>query len=208
MHQVIILAGGGPRKGWTRKHPKVMAEVKGVPIVLRLVRQVRAEGFESIVLTNFKCVQAIVPQYYEPPPPTQTWHSEFAVQGLMDSIPLWSPDGHTSLLCGDSVYPPEIISMILKGGRPIISVWGTVEEIYGITFPVYEQERIKKAFERAYRDKETPGHLWAAYRALCGNERLGPHVIEDKIFRRLDKPSYICDFDSVEEYKQWLKNNQ
>ncbi len=201
MHRVIILAGGKDIKGWTAENPKVMAEVDGVPLVLRVVRQVEAHGLEPIVLTHRENVQAIVPKHYAPP---AVVHWERPVGGLRDSIPLWE-EGKTTILCSDTFYPPEILDLILSDESPL-AVWGDPDEIFAIAFTDDQHGRAIEAIGRAV---SFPGHgfLWHFYRALCGNEDLGAHKFDDVIFRNIGRGTATRDFDSVEKYEEWLKNN-
>lgn len=214
MHRVIILAGGGPRKGWTLEHPKVMAKVEGKPIVLRVVLQVKNRGYVPIVLTKFpQVVEAVGGECacYWPPPwvnldNLSEWYYERPVGGLLDSIPIWNLGGRTTLLCGDTAYPPEALDKILADDSPI-SFWGNCDEIFAITFLPEQAERLTKAIDESLRTDKTIAHLWTTYRALCGFP-LRAHRFEDVIWKELGRKTYLFDFDSVEKYEKWLENNQ
>lgn len=211
MHRVIILAGGGTRKGWTLEHPKVMAEVEGKPIVLRVVQQVRDREHECIVLADNKhVVQAVmktVACYVSPPhPPEMDWHYERPVGGLANSVFLWSKRERTVLLCGDTAYPDEAMDAILAD-KSLVSVWGNWEEIVAITFAPEEYQRMEEAVYDALHNKESGiGHLWVLYRVLCGFN-VNAHKFDDVIFKDLGRETYMIDFDSVEKHEKWLENN-
>lgn len=209
MHRVIILAGGGPRKGWTMEHPKVLARVKGGPIVNRVIRQVQNRGYDCVVLTdNENVVQAVIgAECYVPPPhPAEMdWHYDRPIGGVANSIPLWSEDGRTLILCGDTAYTGEAMDAILKDQSPI-SVWGDVDEVYAITFLPEQAGRLKEAIDKSLYTDKTTGHLWTIYRALCSFP-LRAHRFEDVIWKDLGRKTYLFDFDSVEKYEKWLKNN-
>jgi len=183
------------------ENPKVMAEVEGMPLVLRVVRQVEARGHEPVVLTHRENVQAIVPRYYAPP---VVVHWKRPVGGLRDSIPIWG-EGRTTILCSDTFYPPEILDGILLDRSPV-AVWGDNEEIFGITFAANQDGRVIGAIGRAV-SFDGHGLWWHFYRALCGNENLNAHKFDNAIFRNIGRGTGTRDFDSVEKYQKWLKSN-
>lgn len=196
--QVIILAGGKDIKGWTLGNPKVMAEIDGVPLVLHVVQQAEARGIEPIVLTNRENVQSIVPKYYAPP----VVHWERPVGGLRDTIPIWG-EGRTTILCGDTFYPPEILDLILSDESPL-AVWGDPDEVFAMAFTDNQHGWVIEAIGRAVA---FPGYglLWHFYRALCGNENLDAHKFDDVIFRNIGRSTATRDFDSLEKYQKWLQ---
>lgn len=211
MHRIIILAGGGARKGWTYEHPKPMAVVEDKPIVLRMVLQVKKRNCEPIVQTHYlRVIEAVGREcacYWPGPwgPEVRPRYHEYAIGGVFDSMFLWNKDGRTTLLCGDAVYPPEVLDGILKDESPI-SVWGTGDEIFAITFSPGGAIRLTDTMD-AVMHQDCIGHLWGIYRVLCGFPIVG-HRFEDVIFKRLKREPNLVDFDSVEGYERWLKSSQ
>jgi len=123
-------------------------------------------------------------------------------------VPLWGVE-RTTLLCGDTAYPPEVLKRILLDESPL-SVWGDEAEIYGIVFVESQYERVRKAIERAMAHHPAVvkyGLLWAFYRAVCGNESLRHHAFDDVIFKHVQRGTYIEDFDTPERYARWLRNH-
>lgn len=208
MRQIIILAGGGARRGWTWERHKVMAEVEGKPVVLRIVEQVQ---HNCVVLTEnvnvIQVIEDVVPCYVPPPHPLEMdWHYKRPIGALVNSIPLWSEDERTILLCGDVVFPIGIVEAILEDTDPI-SVWGTCAEIVGITFAPEEYHRMAQAVWDALHSDTRHGHLWVLYRVLCGFSNVHHHRLENTIFKKIDDDAGIIDFDSVEKYEKWMRKN-
>jgi choline kinase len=205
---LIYAAGEGMR--WQGALPKQLIDVRGEPIIGRIIRQVRARGYVPIVVTHNHnieyCAQSFGAICHMPK--DRRWLAET----MLSTVHYWyQVRGISHLLLGDVVYSGSLMNTILDktpDKNPII--YGMNIELFALSLSEQSAQRVTAALETAIQHAEkhpllhNAGKLWNVYRALEGIPLMEHTIKEPGIFQRVT--DWSTDIDSPALYERFMKN--
>lgn len=210
---ILILCAGRASK-WKGPVPKQCALVEGKPLIQRTVGQV-AETWACqdiyIITHDVHVVGGVSHGAFVSIP---TYH-RYVCGTLLSTMHLWPGHDRVTVLLGDVVYSPELLSAIDKDALPEgIRFYGSEYERWAITwkhgFNGIMIETLVSSMRLAIKgyalDKlATPFRLLADHplRKPYGS---GAAPYRPELYTLWDH-DYVDDFDYVEEYDKWLKQN-
>jgi len=195
MHLVVlIMASGNDRRGWTEENPKQLAAIRGEPLMLRTIRQVRERGYDAVVMSDKPAVRKLLPDAKLPQ------DSSNCCRSLLSTRPYWQT--RTIILAGDTVFSEAALDMIFADDEPL-SVVGDAGEIFAIIFDESEQQRVATAArDGAVKIEEgAHTHLWIFYRVICDFDDVATHRFDDIIYRKVPEGDRTLDIDTPETYR-------
>lgn len=201
MTALILAAGKGTR--WHGLPVKQLLDIiNGEPLIMRIVRQVKARGRTPIVVTHHKSIaDAVYPHanIYAPAKHDKTCET------LLSCKSLWGE--HTPVLLGDTIYSKNIMDMILTRRRPI-TFFGDRWEIYALSFMREAWEEIEYGIQKAILHRA--GRLRYLYRALVGR-KLDDQESEEElraqpIFHYMSWADWTTDIDKQDQYNLFIQN--
>jgi predicted O-methyltransferase YrrM len=195
-HIVLIMAAGGGTTGtwhsetWPNKH---ILPIGGEPLVARAARQVEElSGIRPIVLTPWPEVQKVVPLYFAP-----AWYASYT-DTFVNSWIVWNNANRVTVLNGDVVWHPDVLEFILVDQESPRLYGDTLGQIYAWAFNKNCTGLIIHAAQRMNSYSQV--HF---FRQLCGCTQLR----ECEFFKFVPPGTYTRDFDVMEDYENWLKDN-
>jgi len=190
---IIILASGGDRKGWSADLPKQLADIHGQPLILRTLAQLKKRGLEAVVMTDKPAVQEAVPDFKVPAA------SAFGVESLLSSRPYW---GERTILLGSDVVFTEAALDAILADQDALSVFGNTGELFAVAFSEDMADRVVQALEAAiaYAHTGKRGTWWTFYQALYGRKNLGARQIDSQTYKWIRDSTE--DIDSVAKYTE------
>ncbi len=133
---------------------------------------------------------------------------------FLSSTRLWSRKGRTLLIYGDVFFMPSVVDIISRDQSPDIRFYGSKKfgELFAVSIEHTAREKFASALEEVVRLEQqglTVGGGWRLLRHLdglsCEPEAFGDPVAEISDRYYLDLHDGITrDFDSPEEYDNWL----
>jgi len=202
--KVLILAAGPNRRGWTDERPNWLAEIEGMPLVVRTCKQLEKFGYEAVVVTHNEEVQKAVKTYFVP-----EVHGAWS-ETLMSTKSLWAD--RTVALHGDVIFSEKLLERILAEDRPL-QFHGRPGDAYAIVFKRDAWPEILAALETAIADYKVSitardnGLIWPFYRALCGWPLHPERHRGDRLYTHWTEKDYAQDIDAVRDYRKFLEKH-
>lgn len=186
MNRVAIILAGGKGKRWKGKEPKQLIRVYGEKLIHRTCRQLEQHGWNVVVATDDKNIanhaKHIVDSVEGP-----------IIVGAYATSSLW---GKRTLIIHGDVFFDDITIERINLLKSNLRVFGRGTDVFGIMFTDKIKNKITYTMHMtaflASRG-ECHGNLFDFYKNYCNNY----------IFYNIDLPTQ--DFDTVGEYKKWLK---
>ncbi len=187
----LILASGSQERWNENNHSeyriKQLINVKGEILIERVQRQ-----FESIVVTNEPniiehCKNIFTPEKYE-----------WTIETLLSTSKLWKEQ--VVVLLGD-VYYSEYSVEIINSFKGEIMFFGNLDEIFAISFN--NHKKVINCLAAILTRNVFDGRLWQLYRNYHGINR-AIHKIVDNFTFITDETQ---DFDTIDEYNEFIENN-
>lgn len=210
---ILILCAGRASK-WKGPVPKQCALVEGKPLIARTIEQV-AETWSCqdmyIITHDVRIVGGVSHGAFVSIP---TYH-RYVCGTLLSTTHLWPGHDRVTVLLGDVVYSPELLSAIDKDTLPEgIRFYGSTHERWAITWKCMDNAMMVEtlitsvhvaAVGNALDKLATPFRLLANHplRQPYGS---GKSPLVPELYTLWDH-DYVNDFDTVEEYDKWLKQN-
>jgi hypothetical protein len=211
MRTVLILAAGQSKRWrdgtWPERGPKQLLDIGGETLIARVVRQVRARGFEPTVITHDAAIAAAVSGAAVYAPQDHRW----LASSLWSANPLWR--GQVAVLFSDVLYSRELLNFILSETRSPV-FYGRWGEIYGFAFD--DRDRSMTACTQAVlddanaaaEDEYDVGRAWQLYRWWAGEDlhtHTGPTQSSD-LFYLVPDADYTCDIDTAKDWEAARRN--
>jgi len=196
MESLILIPAAGRQRRWKSTLPKQLVTVNGETLLDRHLRMFQPYTGDFLILADDSLICDTFDTYLPR-------DHRYLCETLVNTRHLWSQ--RTIILLGDTILSPEITRVIATDRRPC-AFWGNWSDILAIS--VYEEEAnaLTLAMWSAVRHaqlEEGKGKLWQAYRAYCGFE-LDTHTHDNwGVF--VDTMDWSRDFDTVEEYTNWIE---
>lgn len=184
---------GGNNEEWTGDRPKEIAEVDGVPVVLRTVRLLKDYGIEPVVVSHKDDVISLVWR--------EAKYTSVKALSLCASVMMQKWGELNAIFLGDVYYSDDAM-------RKIFSIYnfayGNDADLFAMRWTAKEHEAVANAFDDVigYNIRgRGKGKLWEAFRSYSGfpkgEHKIGRHLtlIDDE----------TADFDTVKKYEEWLK---
>jgi hypothetical protein len=205
---IVLVFAGGKGTRWGNTTNKVLVDVNGEPLVVRVVRLAQ-QVFDCpvVVATQYDDVAGVVTNSDTPtfPPLPNRWLSE----ALLSTRSLWRE--RTIVLLGDTYYTEKCLNLI-KHTDKLVCYFGRLLEIYAVSFRYHLT--MERACEAAIASAEVSqkldhekGKLWHTYYAL-NRYSMDEHTIPkpgDSRFLRLPDDDITMDIDKPEDYKNLLE---
>ncbi len=186
MKQVVILAAGRSRRmeDLSKKEPKCLLPYKGERVLQRLVRQIKENGIEKIVVTVGYRAE-VIKKLFEGDPTVVTVENEFYEEDVniySMKLALTQIDGAFAVFEADTILEDALVKYILGSDFEGKSVWFTrgrfTPSQYG---GILKSDKFGKITDirivASYQDK------YKNYSKLSGLMRIGPEEYE--LFRAL-----------------------
>lgn len=211
MTRVVILAAGeATRWGDHAGVPKHFVDVGGIPLLHRTVNQFSPYGEVIVTSQNDDRYKIEGAEQYVVEPITESWDTK----KFLDNYPIWSKNGRTILLWGDTYYSENAVNSIIDNEPADWLVYGRMNaseitgcgygEIFAYSFTPQSQTYIltKIRYLRWLRRHHRIGRCggWELYRALSGADDLNKHTLYNNFIEIDDETE---DFDFPHDYDMW-----
>lgn len=215
----VLIFCAGEAKRWKNDRPKQLVDVDGCPLLERTVSQVRARGYQPIVVAHEDVFGVLDAEVFRPKESTYNTDSVLATRCL------WGDE--TLCLLGDVWFSEEALDTITTAAfgvkvfgreRPS-TLTGGCGEIFAFRWDRANDDKVAEAMALATEHARTHprkntgrdnfgsplGSLWQPYRALAGID-MDAHRTDATIWKEID--DWTDDFDSVEAYERWMQRRK
>lgn len=190
-----IFAGGQNEK-WTGDQPKELCEVDSVPVILRTVRLLGKYNIDPVVVSH---KEAVIGAIWK-----EAKYTSVTAPCLAASVMMQQWGNLNCIFLGDVYYTEKALDRIFSIYN---FAYGNEVDLFAMRWTDKEHDDVVKAFDKVmdfFLKGKLKGKLWEAFRVYSG---FPPSV--HKIGRNL---TFIndetADFDTVEDYAKWLKENR
>ncbi len=198
MTTVLILAAGEQAR-WEQAYGiKQFRPIEKEPLILRTQRQVRDRGLSPIVVTHHPEIARASKRVLAPR--ARRWIAET----LKSTAHIWTK--RVIVLLGDVVYSKACMDAIVVYDGPI-RFWGNLYEIFALSFNDETITDVFTAIDKAIYHAEYdggPGKLRKVYQAFVGLDFEDNEIHRDE-FEEVLAPDYTRDFDSIEDWKNFVR---
>lgn len=186
INQVVILAAGRSRRmeRLSRKEPKCLLPYKGEKVLERLIRQIKSNGIEKIVITTGYRAD-LIEKMFENDPNVITVENKYYEEDVnifSMSLALQHIDGPCAIFEADTIMEDGLVKYVLGSDFENKSIWFTrgnfkTDQYGGILKSNQYGEITDIRIVSAYQDK------FKKYSKLSGIMRVGPN--EAELFKAL-----------------------
>jgi hypothetical protein len=206
MGKVLVLAAGEQERFLSPAPKQIIPVTNNEPLMARTVRQVRKRmNNYPHIISHQKCLRSFSPNFVFPS--SRRWICET----LLSIAPVWGPDWTMTLL-GDVYYTDDLMDEIYNNrDKYQFHFYGTNSEILALTFTqnaFMEEALYNVVKEAAYHGGR--GKLWDLYYLLTDKpmpESGKGYTGEEDDLHYTYVIDGSIDFDTVESYKKWLREN-
>ncbi len=198
MITVLILAAGEQAR-WEKAYGiKQLRPVEKETTIGRIQRQIRDRGLSPIVVTHHPEIARTAKSTFTPR--ARRWIAET----LRSTAHIWTE--RVIVLLGDVVYSKACMDAIIVYDGPI-RFWGNLYEIFALSFDGSVMTEMFTAIDKAIYHAEYdggPGKLRKVYQAFVGLDFEDNEIHRDE-FEEVLAPDYTRDFDTIEEWKNFVR---
>jgi len=209
MNGRVLLLCAGNNEHWKSPAPKQLIRVADNEVLIaRTIRQckTRFSGEDPLLISHLPSLRsyshnAIFPR-----------KRRYAIETLFSSRPLWG-EAWTIVLLGDVFYTDALINLVIdEREKHKYKFYGTSTEIYACTFTDNSLIASISEIIVCYAENgRCRGKLWDLYYALSGVRVEQSNEGRILLNEESDAEHYYTvhdgssDFDTLEQYSQWLK---
>lgn len=216
MGRTVIIVAGGEAKRWKNylDTPKHLIEIDGVPILDRTIEQIKVHEPDDFYIVSNKILTRSVKRTS---PENNPEYSE--ANKIFSSRKLWSSDGRTIILFGDTYFTNEALEKIMGHKEPGFWVFGRpfessitgkpYGEIFAFTFYPESIPDIEFCLDRVTSLEKRmvirKANVWSLYRAMLKipDDLMDLHIVSEKGFVNIN--DWTEDFDYPVDYDRYIE---